>query len=125
MLRDATIVTDFECSGIHKADAATLAKTRAQVSTHRHERVRNPFNKALIAYQLWKRICPVDLYFLLVIGFEIAVARLMKPNQNRHDFAQTQVAAAIANLESKSQQLLFPLRFKGLAKIIDGAEQVF
>jgi hypothetical protein len=49
----------------------------------------------------------------------------MKSNQNRHDFAQALPACSLAKLESTAQKLLFSLRFKGLAKIIDGAEQFF
>jgi hypothetical protein len=36
--------------------------------------------------------------------------------------AQTQTARSMAQLESISQKLLFPVRLKALAEIIDGAE---
>ena len=76
--------------------------------------------------RLWQTLSrPFRLHVRLIIGFEVAVARLMKGNQNRHDFAQAQAALSLAKLESTAQKLLFPLWFKGLAEIIDGAEQCF
>ena len=36
VLREAAVVTDFDTGRIHKTDAATLAKTRAQVGAHWH-----------------------------------------------------------------------------------------
>jgi len=125
MLLDAAIVTDFERCLVHKTDAATLAETRAQISAQRHQRVWNPFDEALIANEPRKRLCPFGLHFRLIISFEVAVTRLMEGNQKRHDLAQAQAARSVPALESTSQKLLFPLTFKALAEIIDGAEQVF
>ncbi len=81
--------------------------------------------KRSFAHEFEKRICPLSLYLFLIIGFEVAVTRLMKRNQNRHDFAQVQASLSLAKLESTSQKLLLPLRFKAFAEIIDGAEQFF
>jgi hypothetical protein len=67
----------------------------------------------------------VTLHQLLVISFEIAVARLMEPNQNRHNFAQAQAANPSSSLQPVAQQLAFPLRFKGLTKVIDAAKEFF
>jgi len=65
------------------------------------------------------------VYQLLVVGFEVAIVGLMKPNQNRHDLAQAQTARSSASLQAVTQQLAFPLRFKRLAKVIDAAKQFF
>jgi hypothetical protein len=50
---------------------------------------------------------------------------LVKRNQNRHHFTQTQGPRTVASFQAIAQQLTFPLRFKGLAKIIDRAKQFF
>ncbi|WP_256479006.1 hypothetical protein [Chroococcidiopsis sp. CCMEE 29] len=43
----------------------------------------------------------------------------MESYQDGHNFAQAEAALSVAQFESESQELLFPLRFKGLAEIID------
>ena len=78
-----------------------------------------------VADNAWKRIRPLALHLLLIVGFEVAITRLMKANQNCHDLAQAEAAGAIAKLQSASQKLLLPLRFKGFAEIIDGAKEFF
>ena len=43
---------------------------------------------------------PVLTLVSTAIGFEISVARLMEPNQNRHNLAQAQAARSFAVLQS-------------------------
>jgi hypothetical protein len=49
----------------------------------------------------------------------------MAANHNRHDFAQAQTARSLPLSKSIAKQLVVPYRFKLLAEIIDGAEEVF
>ncbi len=72
-----------------------------------------------------KGTIPLQADLLLVIGFEVTVVGLMEPDQNRHDFTEAQAAGPFALLQAIAQQLTFPLRFKGLAEVIDVTEQVF
>jgi hypothetical protein len=81
--------------------------------------------KRSLADEPGKRLCPLALHFLLIVSFEVAVARLVKADQNRHDFTQAQAPVSVALLKSKSYQLLLPLLLKGSAKVIDTAEQFF
>jgi hypothetical protein len=53
------------------------------------------------------------------------LAKLRKADRDDHDFAQAQTAWAIAKHESAAKKLLFPLCFKTLTKIIDGAREFF
>ena len=62
---------------------------------------------------------------MLVVTFEVAIVALVNRNQNRHHFTQTQGPTTVASVQAIAQQLTFPLRFKGLAKIIDRAKQFF
>ncbi|MEH2251017.1 hypothetical protein [Nostoc sp.] len=47
-------------------------------------------HKAMVADQTGEVYLPLNLYFILVVGFEIPVTRLMKVDQNRHVLAKTQ-----------------------------------
>jgi len=48
-----------------------------------------------------------------------------KGESDRHDFAEAQAALPIASLQATTKQLLLPEGFKALAKVIDGAKQLF
>ena len=82
----------------------------------------------MVADQTGKVCLPPNLYFILVVGFEISVTRLMKADQNCHNLAQTQttmptaVNYALSFLQPITQQLALPLWFKGLTEVIDRTE---
>lgn len=125
MLVDATVVADLEAGRIEETDARTLAKAGAHIGAQRQQGAGYPLDKPPIADQAWKSTLPLSVYLLQIVGFEVAVGGLMEANQNRHDFAEAQTPRAMALSQSISQQLLLPDRFKLLAEIIDGAQQVF
>jgi hypothetical protein len=56
-------------------------------------------------------------------GFEIPIVGLMKVNQEGHDLAFHQLAAALALDLPAVEQRLFPGRGRGQPEIIDSAEQ--
>jgi len=62
---------------------------------------------------------------MLVVAFKVAIVALVKREQNRHDFTQVQGTLTVASFQAVAQHLTFPLRFKGLAKIIDRSKQFF
>ncbi|MEH2273676.1 MAG: hypothetical protein V7K40_02360 [Nostoc sp.] len=84
----------------------------------------------MVADQTGEVCKPVNLYFILVVGFEIPVTRLMKADHNRHDLALTQTAISYAGrlrhcaffFAAHYQQLALPLWFKGLTEVIDTTE---
>jgi hypothetical protein len=49
----------------------------------------------------------------------------MEADENGHDFAEAETAGAMAASQTIAEQLLLKERFKLLAEVIDGAEQVF
>jgi len=53
-----------------------------------------------------------------VIGFEVSILRLMKINNNRHDFTDTQLSSPPTFSTSVLQQFSLPEWQKALAKII-------
>lgn len=58
-----------------------------------------------------------------VVGLEIAVAGLMKVDQQRHDLARAQLGSPLAGPFAAAEQLCFPDGKKGLTEIIDMTEQ--
>lgn len=125
MLADATVVADLEAGRIQETDACAGAETGTQIGTQRQQGTGYPLDKAPIAHQTWKGILPLGLPLFKVVGFEITVGGLMEANQNCHDFAQAQTARSLPVSKSIAKQLVVPYRFKLLAEIIDGAEEVF
>ena len=76
-------------SGIHSINEApprTGAKTAFEIETQGDESGGYPLHKALIAHKLWKRITPMNRHMTKIEVFEVSIARLMKGNQERHDF---------------------------------------
>jgi hypothetical protein len=74
MLPDAAIVADFETGRVHEADAATRPKAGAQVGTQWQQGTGHPLDKAPVADQARKRLLPVCLHLVVIVGFEIAGA---------------------------------------------------
>jgi hypothetical protein len=57
-----------------------------QIGHERHEDGGHQLDKTLIAHQCWKLAVQMLLHILGVIGFEVAIVRLMEQDQNGHDF---------------------------------------
>jgi hypothetical protein len=57
--------------------------------------------------------------------FEVAVALAVEGDQDGHDFARPQASLPLALLGTTVQQMLLPLGFELLAKVIDLAKQGF
>ena len=96
VLLNPTVMADLEAGRIEEANARARSKTGTQIGTQWQQGAREPINKATIADQTWKSTVPVRLYLLVVVGFEVAVGRLMEANQNRHDFAEAQAPVSLA-----------------------------
>ena len=60
---------------------------------------------------------------MLIEGFEIAVVGLVKPNQQRHNLAQTQLTTTTTMPTPGRESVAKKGAFKGLAKVIDVAKQ--
>jgi hypothetical protein len=125
VLLDAAVVTDLETGRIEETNACAMTEATTEIGTQRQQGTGYPLNKAPIADQAWKCTLPLHLHLLLIVGFEVAVARLMKPNQYRHDFAEAQTPASMAMSEPTARQLLVPHWFKRLAEVVNAAEQFF
>ena len=100
VLRDATVVTNFETGGIKKTDACTVAEARTEIGTQGQQGAGYSLNKTPVANQAWKGRAPVSVYLLGVVSFEIAIGRLVEADENRHNFAQTQTAPSTTMSES-------------------------
>ena len=87
MLMDPGIVAHRKGSGVDEADTATLAQLRMQVGHQRNQDGGHQLDKARIAHQRWKLAAQMTMYILDVRGFERAIVRLMKQNDNGHDLA--------------------------------------
>jgi hypothetical protein len=59
--------------------------------------------KAIVTNQSRKIALPLSLDFIQVINFEIPVARLMKTDQDGHNFTQFQTALTITQLQAVSK----------------------
>ena len=55
MLWNPAVVADFQRGGVHKTDAATLTKTRSQISAQWDQCAGNPLDEALIGDETRKR----------------------------------------------------------------------
>jgi hypothetical protein len=62
---------------------------------------------------------------LEIVSLEVAIALLMKGNQNRHDLAQNKRTSPLPGLTTLGKERFTPLGFKALAEIINRAEQFF
>jgi hypothetical protein len=66
--------------------------------------------------QVWQDVLDVE-------RFEVSIMRLVKVNQDSHEFAFCKLAAALALDLAAVQQRLFPAGSKCLPKIIDTAKE--
>ena len=70
-----------------------------------------------------KLAAKLNTNMLSIKGFEGAIVRLMKQDQDGHNLRKCQVAGAIAPLGVADQTLLVPSGFKRPTKVIDMAEE--
>jgi hypothetical protein len=75
-----------------------------------------------MAHLMGKLSPPLLRHWLVIEGAEVAVAALMKSDQNGHDFTQAHGALAMTLLETMAQEALTPAGLEGLAKVIDMAK---
>lgn len=123
MLPDAPIVAYGNFGRIDKRDAGTRTQTAAQVDTQRNECRRETLHKARVADQMWKLSAQVGCDVLGVKGFEGAIVRLVKQDQDGHYLGERKFSRAIASFRATGKALGVPARFKRLAKVIDRAEE--
>ena len=75
-------MADFETGGINEAEPCTGTKTAFEVDTQRYQGFGYPFDKTLIAHELRKSITPMNRYMIEIEMLKIAIARLMKGDQD-------------------------------------------
>jgi hypothetical protein len=122
MLTNPFGIADFIRSRINEADACTVSIADLQVGQQRNLDRGNQSHKTLIADQMRKFSAQMDLHLFSVIGFERAIVRLVKMNQNSHHFTWMQLASPHPLLAALHQAFP-PLRFKTEPEIIDSAKQ--
>src|SRR4051794_34607578 len=123
VLGNPLIVTDGQSGRIQKGDAGATAHAIAQIGAQWHQNRWNEFDKARVTDQTRKFSLEMGHYFLRIKRFEIAIMRLVKQNQNRHDFTPSQTSHAVSLAQATFQQVRLEWRYEGLAEIIDLTEQ--
>jgi hypothetical protein len=101
---DGSAVTNFETRAIHKANPRAATKAVPQIGAQRQKGTGHPFDKSgqacasltLIADQGRKSRLPMGFYLFKVKRLKVTVRRLVKGNQDSHDFTQTQSACSLA-----------------------------
>ena len=88
MAADAAIVTNLDGSSIHEGDPGAWTATAQQVDRQRHKRSAHQAHKPSVAHQVGELALQVFTDILVVIGFEGAIVRLMKMNNDGHDLTQ-------------------------------------
>ncbi len=91
---DTGVMTDRQRSRVDEADAATLAHAGVQIGYHRHQYGGHQLDTALIAHQCWKLAVQMTVDVLEVVGFEVAIVRLVEQDQDGHDFAGMELGRA-------------------------------
>ena len=94
-----------------------------QIGEQGYQRGRREFHKARITDQGRKLGAQMPLHLVGVIGLERAIVGTMEPDQNRHDFAQTQLRGPLALDRPAGQLQLQPFRHELATEIIDMTKQ--
>src|SRR5205823_6572904 len=81
------VVADGKGSGVDEADAATLTQLCVQIGHQGHQHRGHQLDKTPIAHQGGKLAAQVTVDILGVVGFEGAIVRLVKQDQDGHDLA--------------------------------------
>jgi hypothetical protein len=122
VLGDTSVVADPQRSGVNQANPSTRTATGIQVSTQQDQHTRYQGDKTGIANQVREFSLQLDVNVLQVVGFEVTVTRLMKMDENSHDFTVAQFATALALTATAGQLIVLPVGCKKLAEIIDMTE---
>src|SRR6266508_1815997 len=112
------VITNQQGGGVNEGKSVTAPVQALQISAQRSQYRRHQDHKTLITHQFRKLASQMLTDMFGVIGFEISVLRLMKTNNNRHDFTDTQLSCALTFSTFVSQQFSLPEWQKALAKII-------
>jgi len=75
--------------------------------------------KALVTHQIRKLVAQVLANMFGVVGFEVSVPRVVKVNENGHDFTHAQLSTAKSFFATIFQLSDFPRWQKHQTKIID------
>ena len=84
---DAAIMTHHQGGGVDKGDPGRLPFSSVEVDTQGNQRGGNHGYKPVITEPLREGTSQVSTDIPQVVGFEVAVVRLMKMDQDRYDFA--------------------------------------
>jgi hypothetical protein len=79
----------------HEGDASAIAHAVAQISAQPDEHRGQELDKACVTDQARKLSAQALLNIVRVVRLEIAIMRLMKMDQNGHDFAHTQTSFSL------------------------------
>jgi hypothetical protein len=96
LMVDAAMVTDHQLGRINTGEAMTRSTTGLQIGRQWREDRRDHLHEAALADQTRKVRAQVDQDVPGVERFEIPKVGVVKVNQDRHDFAFRQLAAAQA-----------------------------
>lgn len=119
---DAFGITDGKRGRINEADACTGSIAALQIGEQWNRQAGDQSHKARITDQVWEFTSQMHLDRLRVIGFEVAIMRLVKMDENRHHLALTQPACPLA-LFPGGKLAGVPLRCKLSHEIIDITKQ--
>ena len=94
-----------------------------EVSAQRHDRLCHQLDKAVVAYESRKGPAQMLANITSVEVFESAIARQMKVNDDRHDFAQVQRRLPDAAARAVGKKVVSEFRLKAFAEIVNVAEK--
>jgi hypothetical protein len=115
-------MADFQHGGVDEGYPGTLTATRQKIKEQWQQHTRHEFNKARIAHQVREFALSVWQNLDQILCLEIAILRLMKMDQDGHNFALAQVGCA-TTAGTSGKLLLLPTGRKSLPEIIDSTEQ--
>jgi len=123
MVVDAAVVTDHQFGRIDKREAVTRPSTGLQVCRQWRQDGRDELHEAIVTDQPRKVPAQGRQNVPSVERLEVAIVRLMKVDQDGHNFAFGELAAALALDLPCLEQGVFPRGSKGFPKVIDMAKQ--
>jgi hypothetical protein len=118
MLVDPFGIADFKRSRVDEADACIGSIAVLQIGKHWNQYRWNKSDTSLVADQMRKFARQMNLDMLNVIGFKSTRVRLVKMNEDRHDFARAQLSCSLT-LPPYCHLRSFPGWRKAKPKIIE------
>ena len=122
MLGDPAGMAHRQGRRLHQGGTRTGAIALAEIRTQGPEGRGNELYKAGGAHQAGKLRPPGPKDVGRGAGFEGAVVRMVKDDQDRHHLTHTQAAGALALETTARYEMLAPDRLKLLTEIIDSTE---